>query len=168
MELEYFVLQINEGVKTFVVIGIMISDNKIINYLLKNKCQNVSTIEQIRNVWSVALIIDHCMTLRMWVHNFRLPNLSYKSTRISFVNRSLVQFVELIILCICYCIQSDCLWSTNDFLTYLLTYFHHMNYIILDGTQLLCIAGTNLIGTFIYMQIFNRVVALLNKYYCHQ
>ena len=73
MELEYFVLQINEGVKTFVMIGIMISDKKIINYLLKNKCQNVAPIEQNRNLWSIALIIDHCITLRMRGHNFRLP-----------------------------------------------------------------------------------------------
>ena len=83
------------------------------------------------------------------------------------MNRSLFQFVELIILCIFYCIQSDWLWIINDFLTYLLTYFHHMNYVILDGTQYLCITRTNHKGAFTYMQIFNTIVVLLNKYYCH-
>ena len=135
--------------------------------MLKNKCQNVASFEQNRNLWSTTLLIKHCITLRMRGNNFRLPKLTYNRTRNKFVDRSLSQFVELIMLCISYCIQSDWLWSINDFLTYLLTYFRHINYIILDGTQLLCITRINRKGAFTYMQIFNTIVVLLNKYYCH-
>ena len=46
MELKYYVLQISEVVWTFVMVVVMISEKKR-NSLLKNKCQNVATFEEI-------------------------------------------------------------------------------------------------------------------------
>ena len=55
MELEYFVLQINESVKTFVMIYVMIYDKNNKKLFVEEQVLNPATFEQNRNLWSIAL-----------------------------------------------------------------------------------------------------------------